>query len=135
MVVDDDFMVAKIHAGFGDRVPGFTVAGVAHSGADALRLVDDVRPDLVLLDLIMPKMDGLAFLRALRGRAPHRDLPVIVLTALPESSQLDQVRGMGGCDLLPKARFTVEDLLARIRARVSGGGSGAVTRQSEPVGG
>ena len=66
LVVDDDFMVAKVHAAFVARTPGFEVAGVAHSGATALVSVASLHPDLVLLDIHLPDMSGLEVLRRLR---------------------------------------------------------------------
>lgn len=68
LVVDDDFMVAKVHRGFVDRVPGFSTVGVAHTGADALAQIEAVRPDLVLLDIYLPDITGLEVLRRLRER-------------------------------------------------------------------
>lgn len=67
LVVDDDFMVAKLHCRYVSAVPGFDVAGVAHSGAEALRAAHRLRPDLVLLDIFLPDMDGIAVLRELRA--------------------------------------------------------------------
>jgi response regulator of citrate/malate metabolism len=83
LVVDDDFMVAKIHSGYVSRVDGFEVVGVAHTGADAIRAVDELRPELVLLDIYLPDMDGLSVLRQLRASTsrPSADPDVIVITA------------------------------------------------------
>jgi response regulator of citrate/malate metabolism len=66
LVVDDDFMVAKVQRGFVERVAGFTVCGVAHTGAEALDAARRLRPDLVLLDIYLPDMSGLDVLRKLR---------------------------------------------------------------------
>ncbi len=72
LVVDDDFMVAKLHGRYVSAMDGFTVVGVAHNGADALRAAERLHPDLVLLDIYLPDMDGIDVLRALRT-AEERD--------------------------------------------------------------
>ena len=59
LVVDDDFMVARIHRGFVEKTEGFEVVGTASSGAEALELVRSLKPDLVLLDLYLPDIFGL----------------------------------------------------------------------------
>ncbi|MEU3626966.1 two-component system response regulator [Amycolatopsis coloradensis] len=78
LVVDDDFMVAKVHSGYVSRTEGFAVVGVAHTGADALRLARELKPDLVLLDVYLPDLDGLSVLRELRAT---EDVDVILITA------------------------------------------------------
>ena len=83
LVVDDDFMVAKVHAAFVARTPGFEVAGVAHSGATALVSVASLHPDLVLLDIHLPDMSGLEVLRRLRELEP--DVDVLVISAAKEA--------------------------------------------------
>lgn len=72
LIVDDDFMVAKLHSRYVSAMDGFVVAGVAHSGAEALRAAESLRPDLVLLDVYLPDMDGIEVLRTLRA-AEERD--------------------------------------------------------------
>ncbi|HKW78084.1 MAG TPA: response regulator [Candidatus Limnocylindria bacterium] len=80
LIVEDDFRVADIHRGFLERIPSFTVAGVAHTATEALELVERERPDLVLLDIYLPDRSGLQLLRELHaiGRAP---IDVIAITA------------------------------------------------------
>jgi response regulator of citrate/malate metabolism len=79
LVVDDDYMVASVHARFVNRVPGFNVVGAAHSGQEALQLVASLNPQLVLLDIYLPDMNGTAVLQKLREEA--RDVDVLVITA------------------------------------------------------
>jgi len=79
LVVDDDFMVARVHSGFVSKVPGFEVVGIAHTGSGTLRAVTELDPDLVLLDVYLPDMDGLEVLHQLRQDSP--DVDVLVVSA------------------------------------------------------
>ena len=77
LIVDDDFMVAKVHAGFVAALEGFEVVGTAPTGAAALAAVADLSPDLVLLDVYLPDMTGLEVLRRLRSAGSSVDVMVI----------------------------------------------------------
>src|SRR5688572_29774099 len=77
LIVDDDFMVAKVHAGFVAALDGFEVLGTAATGAQALAEVERLRPDLVLLDVYLPDMTGLEVLRRLRAAGSAVDVIVI----------------------------------------------------------
>ncbi|MBM2618627.1 response regulator [Actinoplanes sp. LDG1-06] len=79
LVVDDDFMVARIHRGYVDRVPGYRTVGTVHTGADALAQVAELRPDLVLLDIYLPDLSGLEVLKRLRSGGDGPD--VLAVTA------------------------------------------------------
>jgi response regulator of citrate/malate metabolism len=87
VVVDDDFMVAKVHAAFVERTRGFTVVAVVRTGADALRAVHELHPALVLLDIYLPDRSGIEVLERLRAETPEVD--VLVITAARE---VDTVR-------------------------------------------
>ena len=87
LIVDDDFMVAKVHAGFIQRTPGFTVVGAAHTGAQAVTEAARLQPDLVLLDIHLPDANGLDLMHQLREVAPELD--VLVISAARE---VDTVR-------------------------------------------
>jgi two-component system CitB family response regulator len=88
LVVDDDFMVAEVHRGFVERVGGFEVVGVAHSGAEALRTIERLAPELLILDVYLPDRSGLAVLQELRQRRAAID--VIVVTAARDVASLQE---------------------------------------------
>jgi len=111
VVIDDDFRVAKIHSSFVARLDGFEVAGVAHSGADALSLVKDVEPDLMLLDLYLPDIFGLDLLNQMRVQGLLCD--VIVISAGNESKTVQQAVQLGVTNYLLKP-FTFADLQQRL---------------------
>jgi two-component system response regulator MprA len=94
------------------RFEGYRVIAVT-DGAAALEAVDEHDPDAIVLDVMMPLVDGLDACRRLRARNDHR--PVLMLTARDEVS--DRVAGLdaGADDYLPKP-FALEELLARLRA-------------------
>lgn len=113
LVVDDDFMVARIHRGFVERVEGFEVVGTARSGAEALQLVEELRPDLVLLDLYLPDTFGLDLLTRLRAAGASCD--VLVITAAKEADSVRRAvrEGVVGYVLKP---FAFPDLEQRLQA-------------------
>ncbi|MFD6177482.1 MULTISPECIES: response regulator [unclassified Isoptericola] len=113
LVVEDDFMVASIHRRFVERVDGFRVVGEAHTGADALAAVEALRPDLVLLDVHLPDINGIEVLRRLR--AAGRDLGVVVITAAREADTVRAAAAGGAAHYLVKP-FASEDLAARLEA-------------------
>ncbi|CAL9381137.1 response regulator [Streptomyces collinus] len=111
LVVDDDFMVARVHRAFVERVEPFRVVGTAHTGGQAIEAADELRPDLILLDLYLPDLFGLDVIPRLRT-AGH-DCDVMVISAATEA---DTVRGAvrrGVVDYLLKP-FDFEDLRLRL---------------------
>jgi len=111
LIVDDDFMVARIHTGFVSAVPGFEVCGVAHTGAQALAEVRRVVPDLVLLDIHLPDIGGLELLRRLREVVPELD--VLVISAAREADTVRSALRGGIVHYLMKP-FTRQDLADRL---------------------
>ena len=111
LVVDDDFMVARIHRSFVDRMDGFQVVGTANTGSQALTAIAELQPDLVLLDLYLPDIFGLDLIAQMRGVKP--DCDILVITAAREA---DAVRGavrQGVVNYLLKP-FGFEDLRSRL---------------------
>lgn len=88
LIVEDDFRVADLHCAYVERLPGFSVAGRAHTGQAALEAVDHIRPDLVLLDVYLPDMSGLEVLQRLR----EDDHPAVDVIAITAARDVDSLR-------------------------------------------
>ena len=85
LVVDDSAFVRKVVTQMLSRSPAITVVGTARDGEDALEQVERLRPDVLTLDLVMPRMDGVQFLRE---QARRRPLPVVICSIAHESGEL-----------------------------------------------
>lgn len=130
LVVDDDFMVARIHTQFVERTPGFRVVGVASTGDAALADIARLRPHLVLLDVHLPDMTGIDVLRRLR--ASGDDVGVLVVTAAREADTVRAAASGGAVHYLVKP-FDYDDLRVRLEsfrtAHLALSGSGAPGQQ------
>ncbi|MEU3604889.1 response regulator [Streptomyces sp. NPDC035033] len=113
LVVEDDPVAADAHALYAGRVEGFRVVGVAHSRAAAVRLLDRVPVDLILLDLYLPDGHGLALLRALRAAGHAAD--VIAVTSARDLAVVREGVSLGVVQyvLKPFAFATLRDRLVR----------------------
>lgn len=111
LVVDDDFRVASVHASYASSVEGFEVVAVAHTAADALRAVDELRPDLVLLDNYLPDRSGLEMCAQLAGAA----CDVMMITADGSAESVRAALSAGAVNYLLKP-FGVDQLVRRLKA-------------------
>ena len=96
---------------------GFTVL-IATDGESALALVEQITPDLVLMDAVMPGMDGFETCRRLKGEKLLSHLPVIFMTGLSETEHVVQGLAAGGVDYVTKP-IVIDELLARIRVHLA----------------
>ena len=122
LIVEDDALVAEVHASYVERVPGFAVAGVAHRATEALELLTSRSVDLVLLDFHLPDVKGLDMLRVLHARSAT-PVDVIAVTAARDPEIIRQAIAQGVSQYLvkPFAFATFADKLeryARYRAQV-----------------
>ncbi|GGV15667.1 transcriptional regulatory protein [Streptomyces filipinensis] len=146
LVVDDDTRVARVNAAYVAKVPGFHVAGEAHSAAEALRQVETLpRLDLVLMDHYLPDDTGLAVVGEMRRRGHQTD--VIMVTAARDMSTVQAAMRQGALQYLVKP-FAFAGLRAKLEAyaqlrrTLDGGGEaeqaqvdrifGALSAPSEP---
>lgn len=100
LIVEDDPMVIEVNRGFVNAVPGFRVAGVARTGREAIELIEELKPDLVLLDIYLPDVDGVTTLTEIRRLGIPVD--VIMVTAAQEAEIIKNVFRYGAIDYIVK---------------------------------
>ncbi|KMY46221.1 PhoP family transcriptional regulator [Bacillus sp. FJAT-27916] len=112
LVVDDEKPIADILQ-FNLKKEGFEVY-CAYDGNDAIKLVEEIQPDLILLDIMLPQQDGMEVCREVRKKY---DMPIIMLTA--KDSEIDKVLGLelGADDYVTKP-FSTRELIARVKANL-----------------
>ena len=136
IMVVDDMAIFREPIAASLRLAGYQTASAAN-GAEALTALYRQRPDLILLDVAMPVMDGMRFLQIVRNDPQVAHLPVILLSAMADKGHILQAARLGAKEYLLKSRFTVKDLLARIRKHLPAGSNasgGGPTPGAAPAG-
>lgn len=132
LVVEDEQVAAEAHRLYVGRVPGFAVAGVVHSGTEAMRFLERETVELILLDFYLPDTHGLALCRALRAAGVTAD--VIAVTSQRDLAVVKAAVSAGVVQYLLKP-FTFASLRAKLESyaefRLGAQASGAVEDQAE----
>ena len=116
MVVDDSAYNRRTLGEILGAIPDVTVVGKATDGDEALRLADELKPDLITLDLEMPRMDGFTFLRLLMARRPT---PVIVVSGYSAKENVFRALELGALDFVAKPTRTVTSDLGTIQQELA----------------
>lgn len=90
----------------------------AKNGLEGLHLSQTANPDIILLDLRMPEMDGLTMLRALRKNESSKNTPVIILSTVNDEKSVSEALQLGVSDFLEKSNWNVTELLERINGKL-----------------
>ena len=115
---DDRFLRREAEARL--RQHGFEVL-TAIDGEEALRVARAQRPDLVLLDVVMPKLQGFDVLKALKQDAATAGIPIIVLSNLGQDRDVEQATALGAVAFLVKAHLSLQDLVEKVDATLASG--------------
>lgn len=117
LLVEDDDALANVYT-TRLQAEGFDVRRVAN-GEEALAAALSYKPDLALLDVMMPKVSGFDVLDILRNTPQTADLKVIMLTALSQDSDKQRAEALGVNDYLVKSQVVIADVIDRIRAALA----------------
>lgn len=93
---------------------GFEVAG-AKDGVEGVEKAVTEKPDLILLDLVMPRLDGLGALKQMKENTLTKDIPVVILTNLSDYDKVSEALSLGAMDYLVKANYRLEELVDKIK--------------------
>jgi len=112
LFIEDESALQKT---FGDflRDKGYKVVS-ALDGESGLKLVKEVKPDLILLDLILPKLDGFKVLERLKADPETESIPIIILTNLERAEDIGRALELGAKTYLVKANYSLEEVLDKI---------------------
>jgi DNA-binding response OmpR family regulator len=113
VLVDDEpfatiaYSDALTHAGYD--------VSVARDGEEALPLIKKIMPDMVLLDIIMPRKDGMTVLKELKSIAELKDIPVLIVSNLSQLSNIEEAKEYGATGFVVKTDVAIHELVARIK--------------------
>ena len=113
LIVEDEKILAKVLQEKLEK-EGFTIA-VAGDGEAALSQIRSFRPDMVLLDIILPKKDGLQVLEEIKADSEFSHLPVIMLSNLGEDEKIKSALKLGAVDYLVKAQHPINEVVEKIK--------------------
>ncbi len=117
LVVEDEESLLKVLTD-SLTLAGFKVLG-AKDGKQGLESALKNIPKLILLDIVMPNMDGIEMLRRLKLEPSVKNIPVILLTNLGETSKMLQAKELGAEDYLIKSHFKIEDIVKMVKEKLS----------------
>jgi two-component system, sensor histidine kinase and response regulator len=118
LLIEDDPMVVRMYQRKLEG-EGFKVT-LAFNGEEGLNAVKKERPDIILLDIMMPKLNGIDTLKTLKADAQTKDIPVIILTNLGDRPEdVQKCKEFGAIDYLVKANISLKDLVEKIKSCIS----------------
>lgn len=112
LIVEDDEFLRSLTAKRLEK-EGYEVS-VAVDGESANGIASEKKPDLILLDLLLPGMDGFEVLKRARADAATKKTPIIVFSNLGQREDIEKAKGLGANDFLIKANFTLDDVIEKI---------------------
>lgn len=112
-IIEDDPVISQMYR-MKFESDGFDVQ-LANNGAKGVALVEDFHPDIILLDIQMPEMDGATALAHIRKKNDSKDIPVIILTNLGEEEAPKELRSLGIHSYIVKAELTPRQVVGRVK--------------------
>jgi two-component system, OmpR family, alkaline phosphatase synthesis response regulator PhoP len=120
LIIEDEEPLCKVLKDRLEQVAHINAA-MANNGEEGLQKAIELKPNLILLDLLMPTMDGFEFLQRLRKNKALKDTKVVVLTNVENTVQLQKIKELGVYDCILKSNWDTDEVIERISGAVLGG--------------
>ena len=121
LVVEDDPILKNL---LGHTLAGKYQTLYANDGNEAIALFDQYKPSIVLLDLMLPTMDGFAVLESIRAHTgPEKNTPVLIVSNLGQQKDIERAKALGANDYLVKAEVAIEEIIAKIEGLLANTGA------------
>lgn len=117
LIAEDDLAYAHVYE-FKLKAEGLDVA-IAQNGAEALELIKKRVPDLIILDLVMPIVDGFTALKEIRQNPTYRNVKILVASNLLQEEDMKKARDLGADDYIVKANISIAQLIEKVKEYLS----------------
>ena len=114
LIIEDDEFLRSLTAKRLEK-EGYTVE-VGVDGESGVAVAESKKPDLILLDLLLPGLDGFEVLKRVRANDALKETPVIIFSNLGQKEDIERAKGLGANDFLIKANFTLDDVVGKIKS-------------------
>ena len=112
LIIEDDSFLSDMYA-TKFQMRGYIV-GLAKNGREAIKEIKKEKPDIILLDVLMPQMDGFEFLENFKKKKKFGNIPVIILTNLGQKREVEKGLNLGADDYIIKAYFTPKEVVEKV---------------------
>jgi len=113
LIVEDDTFLSSAYRLKFTKI-GFTVH-IAMDGQEAMNILQTVKPDLILLDIVMPVKDGFTVLSELKANTAYKDIPVIITSNLSQKEDIEKAHTLGATDFIVKSDVSLDDLVQKVQ--------------------
>lgn len=116
LVVEDDKFLASAYKVKLEKERNEVV--VAKDGQEALLLLENFSPNVIVLDLVMPNMDGFDLLKNIKSSEKHKNIPIVVASNLGQKEDIDKAMKLGANDFIVKSDLSMDDVVNKISSVV-----------------
>ena len=117
IVEDEDFLVRVLKDNF--KAEGYLVE-TASNGEEAVEILKESKPDVIMLDILMPKKDGFYLIEEVRKNHEFRNIPLIVLSNLGEDAPIRRALEMGADDYFVKSQYPIQEVVEKVKDYLEG---------------